>query len=144
MKQFNWNWDETTEWLPILDAYICSRLVEPDTNALEIGVWKGGWIFTIAENNLEVKLYGVDPYPNLLHVKNSFLIQVNQRALTDRVSLFESLSELRDSIESDCLFQLIHVDGEHTEEAVERDLDLPTVSEPESLLVRGCCSTTLL
>ncbi len=122
MSQFLWVWDESTEFLQPRDAYVCSRLINEfqEPNLLEIGVWKGGWIFCMLRNNPSAQAVGIDPYP-VKEVRAKFLGAVKARSLDARVKLFESSDELMLTLSGKC-FDFIHIDGEHTETAVETDL----------------------
>jgi hypothetical protein len=115
-------WDDSTEFLQPRDAYICSSLVNGISapSLLEIGVWKGGWIFSMLRNHPDALAVGIDPYP-VKEVKAKFLDAVNARNLGARVNLYESSNELLIKHEH-ASFDFIHIDGEHTETAVESDL----------------------
>ncbi len=122
MSRFLWVWDDSTEFLQPRDAYICSSLINgiAEPNLLEIGVWKGGWIFSMLRNHPTALAAGIDPYP-VKEVKAKFLEAVSARNLDTRVKLYESSKELLTK-RKHTSFDLIHIDGEHTETAVESDL----------------------
>jgi len=119
MKPFFWKWEEINEWLPIYDAVYSHMLAPMNASVLEIGTWKGGWAISIAENDRSRKVTCVDPYPNLENVRDSFLETANTRA-QNQVRHFETLTEVFDL--GFVSFDLIHLDGEHSQEAVENDL----------------------
>jgi len=112
-----WKWEEINEWLPIYDA-VYSHLLAPDNSrVLEVGTWKGGWTISMAENDLSRKMTCVDPYPDLENVRVAFQNTANVRA-KNRVRLFGELNKLIDSER----FDVIHLDGEHSQQAVENDI----------------------
>lgn len=123
MSHFSWIWDDSTEFLQPRDAYICSRFISESAKPrlLEIGVWKGGWIFCMLRNHPSAQAVGVDPYP-VKEVRAKFLMAVKVRSLEKRVRLYNSCEEL-DSNRDEEIFDFIHIDGEHTETAVEKDLE---------------------
>jgi precorrin-6B methylase 2 len=117
---FSWRWNDMVEWLPIQDAVISHFLAPDNSTVLEIGTWKGGWAITMAENDRRRKIVCVDPYPNLETIKEQFLANAEAR-VAGQVILFETLDEaLQDS---NVKFNLIHIDGEHSQSAVARDLE---------------------
>ena len=116
---FSWQWNDMVEWLPIQDAVISHFLAPEDSNVLEVGTWKGGWAITMAENDRKRKIVCVDPYPNLHKVKEQFLANVESRA-PGQIILFETLDGALNHSNTD--FDLIHIDGEHSQSAVARDL----------------------
>ena len=121
MKKFIWEWEEINECLPIYDAVYAHILSPNPARMLEIGTWKGGWAISMAENASSRQVICVDPYPNLDHVREAFLRTAENRA-PNRVVLHRELSEaLRNALES---FDVIHLDGEHSQSAVEHDLKL--------------------
>lgn len=64
------------------------------------------------------RVIGVDPYPGLEKVRSEMLERLDHLGIRERFELFPSLSE----VPADLRFDLIHVDGEHSEEATLRDL----------------------
>jgi hypothetical protein len=118
MKSFIWNWEEINEWLPIYDAVYSHMLAPSNCSVLEIGTWKGGWVISMAENDRSRKVTCVDPYPNLEIVRDSFLNTANVRA-QNQVRHFETLNEVLDL--DFVSFDVIHLDGEHSQQAVEDD-----------------------
>ncbi len=117
--------DDLAEWLNKIDVAVPLEILhyfeENSSGAagvLEVGVWKGGWAAAILMNSPHASVVGVDPYPNLAHVKNSMLKRIEALGLGKRFSLRDDMS----MIESGAKFDLIHVDDEHSEEATLRDL----------------------
>jgi hypothetical protein len=121
MKKFIWEWEEINECLPIYDA-IYAHILSPNlSRMLEIGTWKGGWAISMAENDDSRQIICVDPYPNLDHIREAFLQTAKNRA-PNRVVLYRDVNEaLINELES---FDVIHLDGEHSQSAVEHDLRL--------------------
>lgn len=134
MNKFIWKWEEINEWLPIQDAALSSYLAPEGSDVLEIGTWKGGWAISMAENDRSKKICCVDPYPNLVNVRDQFLRNVDLRA-KNQIKLFSNLGELRKAEVKE--FQVIHVDGEHTQSAVERDLQqcIPLLAKNGLLII---------
>ena len=133
MKNFVWRWEEINEWLPIYDAVFSNLLAPNNALVLEIGTWKGGWAISMAENDRSRKIVCVDPYPNLENIREDFLHNAEMRA-QDQIVLCASLSEaIKNNFES---FDVIHLDGEHSQEAVERDLKITApMLTPEGLYI---------
>jgi SAM-dependent methyltransferase len=134
MNKFNWKWEEINEWLPIQDAALSSYLSQKGSEVLEIGTWKGGWAISMAENDRSKKICCVDPYPNLVNVREQFLRTVDLRA-KNQIKLFSNFEELKKAEFRE--FHVIHVDGEHTQEAVERDLQqcIPLLAKNGLLII---------
>jgi len=66
---------------------------------------------------LSVNSVAIDPYPGLDSIKETFINNLVSRGLKDRVTIFTDYSSL-----NECSFDLIHIDGEHSESAVTKDL----------------------
>ena len=109
--------------MPIEDAYICSQLAEPFLRVLEIGVYKGGWLFTMKDNQPNIDARGIDPYPNLGNIKSKFLIDSCKKNYKIPIQLYTDWAEFFTKNSQKDKFQLIHVDGEHSENAVANDLN---------------------
>ena len=118
-----WPSDDTVEWLNPADLELAMHCIEILKNRnndqrkiqiLEIGVWKGGWSFTLCDNVNDVVLVGVDPYPNLSEIKNR--VETQAKNYTN-FNLFDNWNAISES-----KFDLIHLDAEHTEKAVSEDL----------------------
>jgi hypothetical protein len=114
---------ETAEWLSVLDAYLAASLVDISNSApaLEIGVWKGAWVIDLMLNNREIRCYGVDPYPGFEDVRKILFHNLFRYKVEDRFSLFPSVDDLQNETERTS-FSMIHIDGEHSEDAVKKDL----------------------
>ncbi len=121
-QNFKFEFSKMNEWLPLLDAFVCTKLLEEHSNILEIGVHRGGWLITLAENNADTFAIGIDPYPNNDSLKNSFLSDVNRRNLQKRIVLYPNWQELMSGPHKKQKFSLIHIDGVHDEINVFEDL----------------------
>ncbi len=128
-----WPADDSVEWLDPIDFVVAATLAESfvatrqHPQILEVGVWKGGWSLTLAKNVPEVILTGIDPYPGLDEIRERLLQTVDGLALNDRFALHGSWAELKAS--SSIEYDIIHIDGEHTEAGAELDL-----AEAETML----------
>ena len=119
LGEFVWKWEQINEWLPIQDAVIANSLSPSHARVLEIGTWKGGWAISMAENDRLRKIYCVDPYPNLNDVRNRFLQTVSDRA-PGQIVLYPDLDSVLS--EQGLVLDVIHIDGEHSQDAVYSDL----------------------
>ena len=119
LGDFIWRWEDINEWLPIQDAVIANGLSPNCARILEVGTWKGGWAISMAENDRSRKIFCVDPYPNLNHVRDRFLQAVSDRA-PGQIVLFPDLDSALS--EQELALDVIHIDGEHSQEAVYGDL----------------------
>jgi SAM-dependent methyltransferase len=81
---------------------------------LEVGVWKGGWAFTLLQNSNNISIIGLDPYPNLIDIQKR--VQKEELKFTN-FKLVSNWTQLPHKN-----FDLIHLDAEHTENAVAQDL----------------------
>ncbi|NQU36433.1 MAG: class I SAM-dependent methyltransferase [Actinobacteria bacterium] len=126
-----WKTDDTTEWLTAADFLIsmyAAELSKEETGTLRIletGVWKGGWLISMVANTEPTRAIGIDPYPGgATSVRERFLHRVEDEGFSEEISLYASWAELeRSPSETSELFDLIHIDGEHTEAAVKVDLE---------------------
>lgn len=101
-----------------------------DVEILEIGVWEGSWLLHMARNAGVSHVTGIDPYPGLAEKRQSTLERFDRSDV--RLTLHPSWLELP-STES---FDLIHVDGEHSEAAAYDDLiGAATHLRPSGLIV---------
>jgi predicted O-methyltransferase YrrM len=113
-----WKRDENVMFLDPLDAFLSMRLIKnPEGNLCEIGVYKGGFIMALLENLPNLNAIAIDPYPNSEEIRNVFVKNLGERNLANRVQLFDDYENLAQRE-----FDLIHIDGEHTESAVRKDL----------------------
>lgn len=112
------------EWLEERDARLCVHLLQRllrdnrPPYALEFGVWKAAWTSVILANVQTCIPDGIDPYPGLPEVRESALNRLASLGLMHRFSLSSDFN----SYHKDRLFDLVHVDGEHSEAAVWKDL----------------------
>ena len=112
---------DTGEWLSIFDSWICSKILQENLarKALEVGVWKGGWAISQLLNNLNLRVVGIDPFPNLEEIARLLDQNLKHYQVNNRFQLFSSIelsSEFNDE------YSFVHIDGEHSEEAVLNDL----------------------
>jgi hypothetical protein len=95
--------------------------LEKEVNVLEVGVYLGGWSITI-DTNLKRKFnfVGIDPYPfgSGEKIRQSMLKNIGDNNLHERFTLVNCWAGLKGLGK----FEIIHVDGEHTEDAVTTDL----------------------
>jgi hypothetical protein len=121
-KSFIFEYSKLNEWLPLLDAFVCKELAQDYSRILEIGVHRGGWLITLAENNLGTTGIGVDPYPNNDSLRDEFLRDISRRNLVSRIFLYPSWAELISGPHKQMKFKMIHIDGVHDESNVTADL----------------------
>jgi hypothetical protein len=121
LNKYIWRWEEANEWLSIYDAFLSHRLARSNSEILEVGTWKGGWAISMAENDRSRFVTCVDPYPNLEAVKINFLENVELYA-PGQVVLFANLDTAVGKPKKK--FGVVHIDGEHSQDAVTRDLKL--------------------
>lgn len=126
-----WDFDDTTEWLPPLDAY-CARSLcrivlseQPSCCVLEVGVWKGAWLKQAALGLAGVKAVGVDPYPNAEEIRERTVAALAECGLSEAVTLVPSWHEATDAIRNSSCggWDVVHIDGLHSEIAVLQDLE---------------------
>lgn len=86
---------------------------------IEVGVFRGAWATTLLMNSNSAKLTGIDPYPfdDGPSMRERLLEDLNSLQLGHRFTLVPDWTQAP-KIETD----LIHIDGLHTQPAVERDL----------------------
>ena len=100
--------------LTLLAARIIGRDAPPEV--LEIGVWEGSWLMHVARNLGLRHAIGIDPYPGLQEKREQTLARFADADID--IVIHRSWSELPSS----SAFDLIHVDGEHSEAAAYEDL----------------------
>ena len=105
------------EWLIPKEALIAVSILENANKKefLEIGVLKGAWSLNLLKN-VKSRGTGVDPYPNLTGMRTKTL----QRLKQYDYKLVSCTSEINPAD----MFDLIHVDGLHTYDAIKADLAL--------------------
>ena len=117
------DFSERTAFLPLLDAYLSCKLSKNFHSALEIGVYKGGWLFNLIDNLPGILAIGIDPYPSIDQVKQTFISECVRRGLNESISLYSSFDELRSSDQRLLKFDIIHCDGEHSQSQASLDLN---------------------
>lgn len=116
--------DSSAVWLRRVDARLATHLLKrsavgANPRVLEIGVWKGAWSAIVLKNVAESTVVGIDPYPDgAKPVRNEMLQQMAALGLLQRFTLHDQVSDLDPSSR----FDLIHIDGDHSEEAAWEDL----------------------
>ena len=114
-----WKRDENVIYLDPLDAFLSIRLIKnPSGNLCEIGVYKGGFIMALLDNLPNLTAIAIDPYPNSEEIRDIFVKNLEERNLRSRVELLSDYQKLTKR-----QFDLIHIDGEHSESAVCKDLE---------------------
>jgi hypothetical protein len=101
-----------------LSVFLLNAMETTNIQVAEIGVWKGAWIATILKNNVRSRAIGIDPYPNSLNVKKVMEARLGSLGISERFAHFSKF----DSIPAGVYFDVIHVDGLHTEDQVLTDL----------------------
>ena len=103
-----------------MDAFWSCKLIHKRglVDGLEVGVYKGAWTCLILDNLPLTHVVGIDPYPGIPDIRSIMESETSQFSSTGRFSHFENLS----SISSQDGFDFIHIDGEHSETAIRRDL----------------------
>jgi hypothetical protein len=132
-----YNFNEQTTMLPLLDAYLAICFAEKHRTALEVGVYKGGWIFTLLGNNPNIFIVGIDPYPNLEAVRKTLIDDIRKHKFSDRTQLHSSFQDLSNGDYKNLTYGMIHIDGEHSESQVLTDLAnaLPLLEKDGLLIV---------
>lgn len=114
-----WKRDENVIYLDPLDAFLSIRLIKnPSGNLCEIGVYKGGFIMALLDNLPNLTAIAIDPYPNSEEIRDIFVKNLEEKNLRSRVELLSDYQKLTTRE-----FDLIHIDGEHSESAVCKDLE---------------------
>lgn len=122
--------DGSEVWLSRVDAEVVLALLEINSKrwrdrtaqrVLEIGVWKGAWTSVVLVNSPGAHVLGVDPYPG----SNGPIRGTMQKRLEElRVDDRFRLTADSESITPDQRFDVVHIDGEHSESAAWSDLTL--------------------
>ncbi len=109
--------DGSQTWLRFEDALLAVGILQhaslrSNPRVLEIGVWKGGCTSTVLMNVPGSTVTGVDPYPeDAARVRPLMLGRLSSLGVADRFTLCNTLAELP----LDQRFDVIHVDGNHSE-----------------------------
>ena len=115
--------DGSEQWLNEVDVRLAVGILQSflpaNPEVLEIGVWKGGWTSSVLMNVAGAQVVGVDPYPGVETVRVEMLARIKALNLTQRFRLYRSLPEVPGPKQ----FDLIHIDGDHGEEATWKDLE---------------------
>lgn len=122
MNKFVYDFNDKTKLLPLLDAYIMCQLSQNYSHGLEIGVYKGGWIFTLKKNVSNLKIDAIDPYPGIPQIKQSFLEEARRLGILKDIQLFPTWDEYFKDWSSQKKYQIVHLDGEHSQSEVKKDL----------------------
>jgi hypothetical protein len=121
---FHWKKSQATEFLSVVDAYIAfglyTEISRENPQICEIGVWRGGWINSLCVNQVAGRIIGIDPYPGLEEIKKEF--EENVMSLYPNVKLYSSLNQLLVG-SPEVIFDMVHIDGEHSEVALLKDLE---------------------
>lgn len=113
-----WYSKEISEWLNPYDAYFSiNLLVNTGDGVCEIGVYKGGYLITILKNISGLNALAIDPFPGLDFIKKNFFDNLKLNGLEQNVFLLPDYTSIRGR-----WFDLIHIDGEHSEIAALQDL----------------------
>jgi hypothetical protein len=108
------------EWLSPIDAFWSCQLIlrRNHSSGLEIGVYKGGWTTLILDNFPLTSIVGIDPYPGLFEIRSIMETETSKYSAAGRFFHYETI----DSCPAKPTYDFIHIDGEHSEEAVMKDL----------------------
>jgi hypothetical protein len=112
--------DKDTKTSAILDFAIISLICQKFKliSLLEVGVFQGAFIKNYLLNVPDSSAVGIDPYPNNFGAKETLLDLINEYNFNE----FFNLLEHYDYLKEDQTFDVIHIDGEHSEKAVFDDL----------------------
>jgi hypothetical protein len=112
--------EHIAEWMSPVDAFWAIQLIKNLnlSSGLEIGVYKGAWSASILDNIPTSKIVGVDPYPGLKHIEEVMRFEMSDFQSENRFKIYDCLEEL----DPEQKFDFVHIDGEHSEEALNHDL----------------------
>lgn len=109
---------ENDPWLGKKDLALsliaASRFTRP--RLMEVGLWQGGWSLHVAKNAGIPSVTAIDPYPGLEAVRAKTMDRFASTGI--HLDLFRSWSECGKEV----TFDVVHVDGEHSEESALKDL----------------------
>jgi hypothetical protein len=144
-----YTFDESTVWLNPFDAaIICSlpRYIQFGGSVLlEVGVYRGGLVKTFLLNNKDWNVFGIDPYPGFSEVRDQMIYELGKSNLVNEFRLHDSWSGfLKEYNTTAGGIDLIHIDGEHSEVAVLKDLNesKTLLSKDGILIIDDIFSTT--
>lgn len=126
---------EDDAWLGPKDLALAMIAMErapahPAPAVLEVGVWEGGWILHVAKNCGLRSVTGIDPYPGLEQKRADTLRRLDRHGVDLR------LRRDWNGLPEEERYFLVHVDGEHSEEAALRDLtEAARRLEPSGLIM---------
>jgi hypothetical protein len=114
---------ETSQWLAVEDAFLSSRLTisQQSLNILEIGIYTGAWSIDMLLNNPKLIGFGIDPFPGMQDIEAIMSANMSVYGVSSRFKHFQSYESLETN-HGGLKYAVIHIDGEHTERAVNRDL----------------------
>lgn len=85
----------------------------------------------LLENLSQITALAIDPYPNSDEIRDLLISNLYERNLSDRVILLKNYDSVTRQE-----FDLIHIDGEHSEKAVLNDLEFATNNlSPKGIVV---------
>ncbi len=113
--------EHISEWLSPIDAFWAIQLIRKQKlfNVLEIGVYKGAWVAAVLDNIPESKCFGIDPYPGLKNIEEIMNKELMNYKSQNRYKHFSNVFQLDTRLK----FNICHIDGEHSEEALKNDLN---------------------
>jgi len=99
-------------------------------------VYKGGWLFNLLINIPDIFTIGIDPYPNIEKIRESFIDKRDQLGFNENLVLLSSTNELSKSQYASLTYDIIHCDGEHSQSQVKQDLEnCVSVLKEDGLLI---------
>jgi predicted O-methyltransferase YrrM len=113
------SWWENDRWVGKKDLAISLMVATrfgQGPRVMEVGLWRGGWTLHVAMNLGISRGTAIDPYLGLEEIRNTTLNRF------ERLEIALDLHESWDSCERTSRFDLIHIDGEHSEAAALHDL----------------------
>jgi len=123
--------DETTKWLDPFDAFFSVNLLIANGDGVcEVGVYKGGFLITVLRNHPKLNALGIDPYPQQSEIREIFLENIKLYEMTTRVQLLSNYTSI-----SQRNYDLIHIDGEHSEVAVLNNLKFAMLNLAEKGII---------
>lgn len=118
-----------------VDAYLTIALLRQMNSTLpilEVGVFTGGFIICHLRNDALLNAVGIDPFPGLDDFKKQLFKNLDFYEVSNRYIHYDNL----DQVNSNQEFSLIHLDGEHSELALTRDLSITSkLLAPNGLIV---------